>query len=266
MPALAANLTLLFRELPFTERFAAAARAGFTGVECLFPYDWPAAELARRLSDNGLQQVLFNAPAGDWEAGERGLACHPGREEEFRAGVYRALEYAAVLGCPRIHCLAGLLPPDVSRHQAWDCLCENLAWAADTLAPEGVALMIEPINSRIDMPGFFIDRAGLARTLMEQLNRRNAWLQFDLYHGAVMEEDLWGALEAHLPVTGHIQFADLPGRHEPGTGELPLAALFHWLDQAGYPGWVAAEYHPSGDTLSSLEPLAPWLRSPGRRS
>ncbi|TVP54250.1 MAG: hydroxypyruvate isomerase [Halomonadaceae bacterium] len=259
MPALAANLTLLFNEQPFLERFGAAASAGFTGVECLFPYQWPAAELAARLQDNGLQQVLFNAPPGDWDAGERGLACHPGRESEFRRGLEQAMVYADALNCPRIHCLSGLRPPGVSESQAWETLCNNLAWGADQLAGAGRSLMVEPINSRLDMPGYLMDRASLARTLIEQLGRKNVWLQFDLYHGAVMEDDLWGALKACLPVTGHIQFADYPGRHEPGSGGLPLAAIFHWLDHMGYPGWVAAEYHPQHNSEASLAALAPWL-------
>lgn len=259
MPALAANLTLLFTEQPFLERFAAAADAGFTGVECLFPYAWPAPELAKRLQANGLQQVLFNAPPGDWDAGERGIACHPGRKQEFRQGLEQAMAYADALNCPRIHCLSGLVPAGVSQQQAWDTLCGNLAWAADQLAGAGLALMVEPINSRIDMPGYLLDRASLARTLMAQLGRPNVQLQFDLYHGAVMEDDLWRALKASLPVTGHIQFADYPGRHEPGTGDLPLAAMFHWLDQMGYAGWVAAEFQPSQGSRASLSALAPWL-------
>ncbi len=252
MPRFAANLTLLFREYAFLERFGAAARAGFQGVECLFPYAWPAPELAARLRDAGLSQVLFNAPAGDWDAGERGIACMPGRQDEFRRGLERALEYAEALECPRVHCLAGIPPAELESQQAWDTLAENLRWAARQLGRAGRRLLVEPINSRVDMPGYLLDDVARARDLVRQLDEPNVRLQFDLYHVGVMEGDPEPWLRQLLPMIDHVQCADYPGRHEPGTGQLPLAQCFRLLDEKGYSGWVGAEYHPLGSTSEGL--------------
>lgn len=252
MPRFAANLTLLFHEQPFLDRFAAAAKAGFKGVEYLFPYLWTADELAARLKQFELEQVLFNLPPGDWEAGERGIACLPDRVEEFREGVFEALEYARALACPRINCLAGLKPESLPADIAFDTLVDNLRFAADILAAEGIILTVEAINSRVDMPGFFLDSSALAMSVIKAAGRENLFLQYDLYHMQIMEGDLCRSLSRLCPHIGHIQFADNPGRHEPGTGEIHFDHVFRHIDSLEYDGWVSAEYRPRTDTASSL--------------
>lgn len=255
MPRFAANLTLLYTELPFLERFAAAAADGFRGVEYLFPYPWPLEDLQQRLRDNDLTQVLFNLPPGDWDRGERGIACLPDRVDEFRAGVGQAIDYARGLGCRQINCLAGIRPPDVTEAQALETLVDNLRWAARQLAPEGVTLMVEAINSRVDMPGFFLDTADKTLSAIRETGESNIKLQYDLYHMQIMSGDLIRSLRGHLSDIGHVQFADNPGRHEPGTGEINFNRIFSELDDMGYSGWVSAEYHPSAATSASLS----WL-------
>lgn len=252
MPEFAANLSLLFNEMPFEERFTAAREAGFSGVEFLFPYAWKAEQLAELLEDNGLTQVLFNLPPGDWDAGERGIASLPGREQEFREGVDRALRYAVTLGCPRLNCLAGLRQVGVDESGQWQTLRDNVRYAARRLAEHDITLCLEAINSRVDMPGFMLDRSALVLQLMEEVGAANVRLQFDIYHMQIMEGDLIRSLERLLPVIGHIQFADNPGRHEPGTGEINFRSIFQALDKMGYRGWVSAEYRPHTSTESSL--------------
>ncbi len=252
MPRFAANLTMLFTELPFMDRFAAASKAGFKGVEFLFPYAWNKAELDAQLIEHDLQQVLFNLPPGDWEKGERGIACLPDRVEEFREGVFEALAYARQLRCTRINCLAGLKPDTVPDAVAFETLVSNLRFAADILAPEGITLTLEAINSRVDMPGLLVDRSDAAVAAIEAAGRENIRLQFDIYHMQIMEGDLCRSLSRLCPHIGHIQFADNPGRHEPGTGEICFENLFRHIDTLDYDGWVSAEYRPQVDTLSSL--------------
>lgn len=258
MPRFCANLSFLFTELPFPERFAAAARAGFRGVEYLFPYDWPAADIAVWLREAGLEQVLFNLPAGDWAAGERGYACHPGREAEFRAGLELALEYAAALGCTRLHALAGLRPAGVSEAELEATFLENMGAAADACARQGVTLLMEPINSRVDMPGYWLDTPARAFALQAQAGREGLLVQLDLYHAQVMAGDLARTLETQLARIGHIQVADNPGRQEPGTGEIHYPYLFALLDRLGYQGWVGCEYRPRAGTEAGLGWLRPW--------
>lgn len=259
MPRLAANLTLLFNELPFLDRFAAAAQAGFRGVEYLFPYAWQAQDLAGRLHAAGLTQVLFNLPAGDWVAGERGIASLPGREDEFKQGVAQAVHYARALECSQINCLAGLRQRHLDPQTQWDCLAQNLRWAAAQLAQEGITLMVEAINSKVDMPGFLLDTSAKAMALIDAVAAPNLKFQYDLYHMQIMEGDLLRTLQACLPAIGHIQFADNPGRHEPGTGEINFSRIFSALDEMGYRGWISAEFHPQDSTLASLPSLARWL-------
>ncbi|MDG5501122.1 hydroxypyruvate isomerase [Marinobacter sp. BGYM27] len=259
MPRFAANLSMLFTELPFLERFSAARAAGFSGVEYLFPYEWPPQELAALLKENDLVQVLFNLPPGDWDAGERGIACLPDRVDEFRQGVEKAIAYAKALGCHQLNCLAGLKPATVSDEQARDTLIANLVWAADRLEPHGITLMVEAINSRIDMPGFFMDTSRRVLDVIRATRRDNIKLQYDLYHMQIMEGDLIRTLTAALESVGHIQIADNPGRHEPGTGEIAFANIFKVLDDLGYAGWVSAEYRPSGLTRDSLDWMRPSL-------
>ncbi|MDD3482882.1 hydroxypyruvate isomerase [Azovibrio restrictus] len=258
MPRFCANLSFLFTELPFPERFAAAARAGFRGVEYLFPYDWPAADIAAWLREAGLEQVLFNLPAGDWAAGERGYACHPGREAEFRAGLELALDYAAVLGCTRLHALAGLRPEGIPEAELEATFLENMRGAADTCARQGVTLLMEPINSRVDMPGYWLDTPARAFALQALAGREELLVQLDLYHAQVMAGDLARSLEAQLARIGHIQVADNPGRQEPGTGEIHYPYLFALLDRLGYQGWVGCEYRPRAGTEAGLGWLRPW--------
>lgn len=252
MPKFAANLSFLFAEQPFPERFGRAAAAGFAGVEYLFPYPWPAAEIAGWLRDAGLQQVLFNLPPGDWAAGERGIACLPGREKEFAAGVEQALAYAEVLGCRRVHCMAGLRPAGVDEARLTATYVANLRHAADRFAALGASVLIEPINSRIDMPGYWLDDVGRAFSLCAAVDRDNVRVQLDLYHAQIIQGDLARTIAANLDRIGHIQIADNPGRHEPGSGEINYPFLFALLDRLGYAGWVGCEYQPMTTTEAGL--------------
>jgi hydroxypyruvate isomerase len=251
MPRFAANLSFLFTELPFLDRFAAAARAGFEGVEYASPYEHPARDIARRLADYGLTQALFNLPAGNWEAGERGIAILPGREKEFRESLSRALDYADALGCARLNCLAGIAPPGADRGVLEETFVANLAFAAEALRVRRVRLLIEPINRR-DMPGFFLNRSAEALRLMKRVGSDNLHLQADIYHMQVMEGDLARRLEEAMPQIAHIQIADNPGRHEPGAGEINYGFLLPLIDRLGYGGWVGCEYRPLTSTEAGL--------------
>ncbi|MFY0989920.1 hydroxypyruvate isomerase [Halomonas sp. C05BenzN] len=251
MPKFAANLSMLFTEVEFLDRFEAAARAGFKGVEYLFPYDYPAETLKAKLDEHGLTQVLHNLPAGDWAAGERGIACHPDRVDEFREGVERAIEYATALGCAQVNCLAGIQPEGVSDDEARRTLVENLRFAADRLAAAGIRLLAEPINTR-DIPGFFLNRTEQALAIFDEVGSDNLGLQYDIYHMQIMEGDLAPTIEKHLDRIAHVQIADNPGRHEPGTGEIHYPFLFAHLDRLGYGGWVGAEYKPATTTEEGL--------------
>jgi len=255
MPRFAANLTMLFGEVGFLDRFEAAARAGFHAVEYLFPYDYDKTELRRRLDTYGLTQALHNLPAGDWAGGERGIACHPGRVDEFAAGLDRAIDYATTLGCSQINCLAGIVPPGVSADQARATFVRNLKLAAATLGAAGIRLLIEPINTR-DIPGFFLTRTAQAADILTEVGSPNLWIQYDVYHMQIMEGDLAKTLEREISRIGHIQIADPPGRHEPGTGEINYDFLFRHLDRLGYSGWVGLEYKPAGRTEEGLT----WMR------
>ncbi|ALM53561.1 hydroxypyruvate isomerase [Halomonas huangheensis] len=256
MARFAANLSMLFTEVDFLERFEAAARAGFKGVEYLFPYDHSATEIKQRLEANGLEQVLHNLPAGDWAAGERGIACHPDRVEEFRAGVDTAIEYATTLGCRQLNCLAGIVPEGVSQEQAHRTLVDNLRYAAERLGQAGILLLAEPINTR-DIPGFFLNRTEQALALFDEVGSDNLKLQYDIYHMQIMEGDLAPTIERHLARIAHVQLADNPGRHEPGTGEINYPFLFAHLERLGYDGWIGCEYKPATTTQEGLG----WLDS-----
>lgn len=256
MPKFAANLSLLFTEAPFIERFAAARAAGFEAVEFLFPYAFDADDISERLQRHGLQLVLFNLPPGDWSAGERGMACDPRRREEFQAGVQTALEYATELQVPRVHCMAGLLPGGLAPERARETFVSNLQYAADRFAPHGIEVLVEPIN-RYDMPGYFLNGSRQALDILADAARPNLGLQYDIYHMQRMEGELSNTIRAALPSIRHIQLADAPGRHEPGTGEINFPHLFRLLDEIGYGGWVGCEYIPTASTEASLG----WLRS-----
>lgn len=258
MPVFCANLSFLFHEAPFPERFARAAHAGFRGVEYMFPYDWPAAQVREWLDRHRLVQVLHNLPAGDWAAGERGIACHPGREGEFQDSVGLALDYARALGCRRLNCLAGIPPPGADPRAVRATLVSNLRFAAREARVAGVRLLVEPINSRRDMPGFWLDSSAKAEALIAEMDGAPLGLQYDLYHMQVMEGDLGPTIARLLPLIGHMQFADTPGRHEPGTGELRFDFLFDHIDALGYRGWIGAEYRPRSDTDSSLGWFERW--------
>ena len=255
MPRFAANLSMMFNEVPFLDRFDAAARAGFKGVEFLFPYDHPAVEIRRRLDANGLTLALFNMPPGDWAKGERGLASLPGRQSEFRDGVTRALDYAAALGGRLVHCMAGIPPAGTAPVTAAACYAANLAWAAEQAAAAGVKLAIEPINHR-DMPGYFLNTQAQGAAVVEAIGRDRIGLQFDLYHVQVTEGDITKRMELHLPLIVHTQIADVPARNEPGTGEIAWDYVFARMDALGYAGWVGCEYRPAGDTVAGLS----WIK------
>ncbi|GAB4252752.1 MAG: hydroxypyruvate isomerase [Thermoleophilia bacterium] len=259
MPKFSANLSMLFGELPFLDRFAAAAEAGFTAVEYLFPYSYEKEELAARLREHGLSQVLHNLPAGDWDSGERGIACLPDRIEEFREGVERALEYSTALDCPRVNCLAGVVPPDLSVEKAEHTLVGNLQYAAQKLAEAGKSLLVEALNTR-DVPGFLVNGTEQTVRILDRVGASNVYVQYDVYHMQRMEGDLTRTLEGNLSRIGHIQIADNPGRHEPGTGEINYDFLFGALDRMGYDGWIGCEYVPARSTAEGLDWLKPYLR------
>ena len=262
MPQFAANLSLMYTELPFLDRFAAAARDRFTAVEFLFPYAFEPVEVAARLADNGLQLVLFNAPPGGtdrsrmaaaWDQNARGTAALPGHEAEFRAGVQEALRYAEVLGCPRIHVLSGIVPPGVERESLKDLCVGNLRWAAAEAARAGCDILIEPINLR-DMPRYFLNRQDHAHELLDAAQAPNLKVLMDLYHCQIVEGDVATKLHQYLPTgrVAHVQIAGVPGRHEPDRGELHYPFLFEMLDALGYSGWVGCEYRPAAGTSEGL--------------
>ncbi|GGY36312.1 hydroxypyruvate isomerase [Pseudoduganella albidiflava] len=255
MPRFAANLTMLFNELPFLERFKAAADAGFKGVEYLFPYPFAKEELAAQLEQHGLTQVLHNLPAGNWEQGERGIACHPDRVEEFRQGVDRAIEYATALRCRTVNCLVGIAPAGVTEEVLRQTVVDNLAYAAAKLKEAGIRLLIEPINT-YDIPGFYLSRTEQALRILDEVGSDNLFVQYDVYHAQRTEGELGATLTRHLGRIGHIQVADNPGRNEPGTGEINYGWLFRHIDKLGYDGWIGCEYKPAGDTREGLR----WLQ------
>lgn len=264
MPRFAANLSLLYNDVDFLDRFAAAAVDGFQGVEFLFPYAWPAEQLAGLLKAHGLQQVLFNAPPGDWESGERGIACLPGREAEFRAGFEQALDYARVLACPRVHVMAGLVPAGETRDSVRATYVANLK-AAALAAEAGVDVLLEPINER-DMPGFFLNRQDQAHALVAEIGAPNVKVQMDLYHCQIVEGDLAMKIRQYLPSgrVGHFQIAGVPERHEPDIGEIHHPYLFRLIDELGWDGWIGCEYRPARGsaphaTSDGLGWLQPWL-------
>jgi 2-dehydrotetronate isomerase len=277
MPKFAANLSMLYPELAFLDRFEAAAKDGFKAVEFLFPYAYDAEEIASRLKANGLQQVLFNAPPGGveaasidraWASGDKGTACVPGREEEFREGVALALTYARVLACPRVHVMAGLLPENILRKTAQATYVANLKWAANEAAKEGIDVMIEPINTR-DIPRFFLNRQDHAHAIVEEIGASNLKVQMDLYHCQIVEGDVAMKIRNYLPTgrVGHFQIAGVPERHEPNIGEVNYPYLFNLLDELGYDGWIGCEYRPlrgsePGGTSAGLA----WLREANARS
>jgi hydroxypyruvate isomerase len=251
MPKFAANLTMLFSDIPFLERFAAARLAGFTAVECLFPYDYPAEQIKEQLSTNGLQQVLFNLPCGDWGAGERGLAASPDRVAEFRAGVSQAIAYAQALGVPRLNCLAGKRVSGYSDEEHWNTIVANIRFASEALQGAKLMLVIEAIN-HFDIPGFFLNRTEQVAQLIEEVNMPNVFIQYDVYHAQREEGELTATLRKYQKMIGHIQIADNPGRHQPGTGEINYHFLFKEIDRLGYGGFIGLEYVPEPDTTASL--------------
>ena len=255
MPQFAANLTMLFNESPFLERFARARQAGFDAVEFLFPYPFTASEIKEQLDQNQLKLVLHNLPAGDWEAGERGIACLPERKEEFRKGVAKGIEYAKVLGVNQLNCLAGKAPSGVDQKVLHETFIENLRFAADELQKENIRLLIEPINT-FDIPGFFLSTTQQALDILPEVQSKNLFIQYDIYHAQRMEGELAATIEKNLGKIAHIQLADNPGRNEPGTGEIHYPFLFRLLDRLGYKGWIGCEYKPATTTEAGLG----WLK------
>lgn len=251
MTKLAANLTMLFTELPFLDRFEAAAQAGFKGVEFLFPYSFEAEEIGEKLNTYGLQLILHNLPAGNWENGERGIACCPDRISEFQQGVDTAIHYAKVLGVKQLNCLAGTVPFGVSAELARATFVGNVQFAAAKLQAEGIRLLIEPIN-HFDIPDFFLTGTHQALELIKESGTSNLFIQYDIYHMQRMEGELANTIKAHLTHIKHMQLADNPGRFEPGTGEINYRFLFQFLDEIGYDGWIGCEYKPKAGTVAGL--------------
>lgn len=257
MIRLAANLSMLFTEHDFLDRFAAAADAGFTAVEFLFPYDFPAETVAKAKQAAGLEQVLFNLPPGDWAAGDRGMAAVPGRDTEFRDSVARALDYAEALDCPRLHAMAGVLPEWTNPVASWEVYRENLAFAAEAAEAQGRQILIEPINTKVTMPGYALATTQAAEAILHLLNAPSLGLQLDLFHMSIMEGVSEDRVRALLPLIKHVQIADVPDRHEPGTGDMDFPAPLQMLEGLGYDGWIGCEYNPAGDTVAGLG----WARS-----
>jgi hydroxypyruvate isomerase len=260
MPKFCANLTLQFNEVSFLDRFERAAKAGFIGVEFMFPYDFSKEAIIEKLTKYGLEMVLHNFPAGNWAAGERGLACLPDRVNEFQAGVGKAIEYAKALKCPRLNCMAGLTPKAIAQETVTKTLIENLHFAAKALDREGIHLLIEPINNIIDMPGFYLNHTQQALEIIKEVNHPNIYLQYDIYHMQVMEGNLTKTIQNNIQQIDHIQLADNPGRHEPGTGEINYSNLFRFIDAAGYSGWIGCEYKPLKATEEGLQWVKPYLK------
>lgn len=257
MPKFAANLTLMYNEHEFLDRFDAAARDGFAGVEFLFPYSFVVGEIQARLRSNGLTQALFNCPPGDWAAGERGIASLPGREEEFKRSIERALGYAHVLGNTRLHVMAGLIQPWQDRSRHLDVYLRNLAYAAAQAAMHGISILIEPINTR-DMPGYFLNRQDDAHAICREVGVSNLKVQFDVYHCQIVEGDVAMKMRRDIDGIGHIQIAGVPDRHEPDIGELNYSYLFQLMDELRYDGWVGCEYRPKGGTSEGLGWFKNW--------
>jgi hydroxypyruvate isomerase len=251
MTKLAANLTMLYNEVDFLDRFEAAAKSGFAAVEYLFPYAYPKEQLVELLSRHRLVQVLHNLPAGDWAGGERGIACHPDRIGEFQDGVGKAIAYAQALGCTQVNCLAGIAPPGVDPQKVRATFVDNLRFAADPLGAAGIKLLIEPINT-YDIPGFYLSRTQQALDVIRATGSPNVFVQYDVYHMQRMEGELANTIKAHLPQIAHVQIADNPGRNEPGTGEINYRFLLGFLDAIGYDGWIGCEYKPKGKTVNGL--------------
>ena len=259
MPKFCANLTLMFTEVEFLDRFAAAAKAGFQAVEYLFPYVAPAAQVAEKLNGAKLTQILHNLPAGNWAAGDRGNAVQAERVGEFQEGVGKAIEYAKALGCKQLNCLAGLTPKEVPAEKVRETFVNNLRFAAERLAGEGIKLLLEPINTR-DIPGFYLTKTQQALDIIQAVGSPNLWLQYDIYHAQVMEGDLGNTIEKNLAKIAHMQLADNPGRHEPGTGEINYDFLFKHIDKLGYKGWIGCEYKPAAQTEAGLGWVKPFLK------
>ncbi len=251
MPRFAANISFLFADVDFLQRFGAARQAGFRAVEFHFPYAYKASDLVAAANQARLEVALFNLPAGDWDKGERGIACDPGRVAEFRHGVARAIEYARALDCPRINCLAGIPPRDADPDRVLSTFLDNLRFAADALADQGLLLVTEPVNTR-SVPGFYLTTTAQALDIMREVGADNLKIQYDIFHMQIMEGDLAKTIESALPQIGHMQFADVPDRHEPGTGEVNFDFLFDRIDRIGYDGWIGAEYLPAKGTVEGL--------------
>ncbi|MBI4192072.1 MAG: hydroxypyruvate isomerase [Betaproteobacteria bacterium] len=259
MPKLAANLSFQFTEVDFLDRFAAAAKAGFKGAEYLFPYDYDKNVLKQKLSDNKLTQVLHNLPAGNWAGGERGIGCHSDRVAEFEDGVDQAIDYATALGCKQVNCLAGVAPQGVATEKLRETLVSNLTFAAGKLKQAGIRLLIEAINTR-DIPGFFLTNTAQALDIIKAVGSDNVFVQYDIYHMQIMEGDLAPTIERNLKLIRHMQLADTPGRHEPGTGEINYGFLLPFIDRIGYTGWMGCEYKPAGKTGDGLGWAKGYLR------
>jgi hydroxypyruvate isomerase len=255
MPKICANLSMLFNEYDFLDKFEPASVAGFKGVEYLFPYQYSVAELKQRLDDNNLKQVLFNLPAGDWSAGERGITCHPDRVSEFREGVDQAIEYAKALDCSQCNTLAGIVGDNLSLPEAEETFLENVRYAADKLEQQGIKLLIEAINT-YDIPGFFLNNTAQTMDILDKVASNNLFYQYDIYHMQRMEGELASTIQKQLNRIGHLQLADNPGRHEPGSGEINYDYLLKFIDQLGYQGWIGAEYIPADSTEQGLG----WLK------
>ncbi|QQM29814.1 hydroxypyruvate isomerase [Martelella lutilitoris] len=257
MPKFAANLSFLYADLPFLDRIAAAAKDGFPAVEYVGPYDFPEEDIAAALKAAHVKQALFNLPAGDWAGGERGIGCLPDRVEEFKAGVDKAISYAKALGCSKINCLAGIAPNGVAPETLEQTLVENLKYAAPRLDEAGIKLLLEPINLR-DIPGFFVSTTDHAERILDAVGSDNLFIQYDIYHTQIMQGDLAETYRRLKAKIAHVQLADNPGRHEPGTGEINYPYLFNMLDAEGYDGFIGCEYKPSAGTSEGLGWMKPW--------
>ena len=256
MPKFSANLTMMFNEVDFLDRFSKASKAGFKAVEYMFPYDWPKDQLVEVLNQNSLKQVLHNLPAGDWAKGDRGIACHPDRITEFEDGVELAIEYAKALECPNLNCLVGLTPTGFSQEKTRETVVNNLRHAATALEKEGIRLLIEALNSEA-IPGFYLVQTQEVIRLLDEINHSNIWMQYDVYHMQIMEGHLIQTISKNISRIAHIQIADNPGRHEPGTGEINFMNLFSAIEKTGYNGWIGCEYIPAGKTEDGLG----WIKS-----